>query len=95
MASHGEVEYATAEGNDYREHEATYEGFVRTAFVGIMFVATIVVGLAIGATSERWFVTFVVILFATIAALHGLLTGSKISGPAMFALSLATLGLVG
>ncbi|MGI9194551.1 MAG: aa3-type cytochrome c oxidase subunit IV [Actinomycetota bacterium] len=24
MADHGEVEYATAEGNDYAEHESTY-----------------------------------------------------------------------
>jgi Bacterial aa3 type cytochrome c oxidase subunit IV len=24
MADHGEVEYATAEGNDYAEHEGTY-----------------------------------------------------------------------
>ena len=27
MADHGEVEYATATGNDYAEHEATYECF--------------------------------------------------------------------
>ena len=25
MADHGEVEYATADGNDYAEHEATYD----------------------------------------------------------------------
>ena len=25
MADHGEVEYATADGNDYAEHEGTYE----------------------------------------------------------------------
>ena len=34
MADHGEVEYATATGNDYAEHEATYEGFVHLAYVG-------------------------------------------------------------
>jgi len=28
MADLGEVEYATADGNDYAEHEATYEMFV-------------------------------------------------------------------
>jgi aa3 type cytochrome c oxidase subunit IV len=28
MADHGEVEYATADGNDYAEHEATYEMFI-------------------------------------------------------------------
>jgi hypothetical protein len=28
MADHGEVEYATADGNDYAEHEHTYELFL-------------------------------------------------------------------
>jgi hypothetical protein len=29
MADHGEVEYATATGNDYVEHEASYRHFVK------------------------------------------------------------------
>ncbi|MEI7804945.1 MAG: aa3-type cytochrome c oxidase subunit IV [Hyphomicrobiales bacterium] len=29
MADHGHTEYATAEGNDYAEHEATYELFIK------------------------------------------------------------------
>ncbi len=28
MASHDTVEYSTADGNDYAEHERTYEGFL-------------------------------------------------------------------
>ena len=28
MADHGEVEYATADGNDYAEHESTYGMFI-------------------------------------------------------------------
>jgi hypothetical protein len=28
MADHGPVEYATAEGNDYAEHERSYRFFV-------------------------------------------------------------------
>ena len=28
MAGHGEVEYATAAGNDYPEHERTYQFFL-------------------------------------------------------------------
>ncbi len=28
MAQHGEVEYASADGNDYAEHERTYRLFV-------------------------------------------------------------------
>ena len=32
MADHGEVQYSTAEGNDYREHEGTYSRFLDLAF---------------------------------------------------------------
>lgn len=28
MADHGEVQYATADGNDYPEHERTYRLFI-------------------------------------------------------------------
>lgn len=28
MAEHGEIDYATADGNDYAEHESTYALFV-------------------------------------------------------------------
>ena len=28
MASHGSTEYSTADGNDYAEHERTYELFL-------------------------------------------------------------------
>ena len=35
MADHGEVEYATADGNDYAEHERTYEGFITLTKWGI------------------------------------------------------------
>jgi hypothetical protein len=58
MADHGEVEYATAEGNDVPAHEATYEDFTHFAVIGTVFVVTILVGLACGgvlATSAaRW-----------------------------------------
>ncbi len=29
MADHHEVEYATADGNDYAEHEGTYNFFIK------------------------------------------------------------------
>ena len=29
MADHGEVQYATATGNDYAEHEGTYRLFIK------------------------------------------------------------------
>jgi hypothetical protein len=47
MADHGEVEYATATGNDYAAHEATYRGFLTLLKVGIVVVAAIVILMAI------------------------------------------------
>jgi hypothetical protein len=41
MADHAEVEYATADGNDYREHEGTYRLFVKLVkwhVIGIVIV---------------------------------------------------------
>ena len=43
MADHGEVEYATAEGNDYAEHEGTYLLFLTLTkwIVGFMVILLI------------------------------------------------------
>jgi hypothetical protein len=38
MADHGEVEYATATGNDYAEHESTYKFFVGLAKWGTISI---------------------------------------------------------
>jgi hypothetical protein len=46
MADHGEVEYATADGNDYPAHEDMYRSFVTLVKVGIAVVATIVILMA-------------------------------------------------
>ncbi len=46
MADHGELQYATATGNDYPAHEQTYRGFVTLVKVGIAVVAIIVIGMA-------------------------------------------------
>jgi hypothetical protein len=46
MADHGELEYATAEGNDYAAHEQMYRNFVTLVKVGIVTVAIIVILLA-------------------------------------------------
>lgn len=69
---HGEVEYATADGNDYAEHEATYENFVHLTIIGVMHVINIVLGLAIGGVAGYWFRMTVFIVVATIVAAHGL-----------------------
>ncbi|MCB1413000.1 MAG: aa3-type cytochrome c oxidase subunit IV [Xanthobacteraceae bacterium] len=47
MADHGEVVYATADGNDYAAHEATYEGFIKLVKYGTTTVVLIVVLMAI------------------------------------------------
>jgi hypothetical protein len=46
MTDHGELEYATATGNDYPAHEQTYRSFVALVKVGIVVVAIIVILMA-------------------------------------------------
>lgn len=47
MADHGEVEYATATGNDYPAHEQTYHNFITLVKVTMAIVVTIVILMAI------------------------------------------------
>jgi hypothetical protein len=47
MADHGEIEYATAPGNDYAMHEATYAGFLTLVKWGLSSVILIVIFMAI------------------------------------------------
>jgi len=42
MADHGELEYATADGNDYPAHEQTYRSFV-TLVKSVVAVVTVIV----------------------------------------------------
>jgi len=46
MADHCEVEYATATGNDYAEHEATYKLFLGIAKWGTITVIVILIMMA-------------------------------------------------
>jgi hypothetical protein len=46
MADHGDVEYATATGNDYAAHVRTYESFITLVKVTIAVVTVIVILLA-------------------------------------------------
>jgi Bacterial aa3 type cytochrome c oxidase subunit IV len=94
MADHGQVEYATATGNDLAEHEATYKSFIQLAYVGSCLVANIAIGLAIGGTTGHWLVALLIIfLFGPAVAIHGLATGARAPGGIMVALSLLALGL--
>ncbi len=47
MDDHGELEYATATGNDYPSHEQTYRSFLKLTKISIVVIATIVILMAI------------------------------------------------
>jgi len=42
MASHGKTEYSTAKGNDYAEHEGTYDLFIMLVKWGVILNVIIV-----------------------------------------------------
>ena len=46
MADHGEVEYATATGNDYAEHEKTYQLFLGLAKYGTASIIVLLILMA-------------------------------------------------
>ncbi len=93
MADHGQVEYATAKGNDLVEHKATYESFLQLAYIGSCLVINIVIGLAIGATTGRWGIAIpIIFVLGPIIAIHGLASGAKAPSGAMVAVSLLALG---
>ena len=46
MADHGEVEYATADSNDYAEHESTYLMFITLTKWMIGFLVVLLLGMA-------------------------------------------------
>jgi len=91
MADHGEVEYATADGNDYAEHEGTYERFLHLTVIGIMFVISIVIGLAIGGVADHWGRAAAVMIVAAIVAAHGMMTGVQTPSAVMATISLLVL----
>jgi hypothetical protein len=91
MADHGEVEYATAEGNDLPAHEANYESFIQFTVIGAVFVINILVGLAIGGVLGHWLLLAVVLIAGAIAAGVSAWTGSRVPGVVVLVLSLLTL----
>ena len=86
MADHGTVEYATATGNDYPEHENTYATFVKFAFVGTIHVLNLMLGLATGGVLGHWFAALLVFIIAVVGLIPGLVTGGKTSSYVAFAL---------
>jgi len=94
MADHSEVEYATAPGNDYIEHEATYERFLHLTVVLIIHVINILLCLAIGGVMGHWLPNaLVVFIIAVGAAAHGIMSGSKTSSYVALAISLVIFAL--
>ena len=93
MADHGQVEIATAKGNDLPQHEATYERFVHLVFVGGAHIANILLGLLIGGTTGHWLISFAIFVFATLVAFHGLATGARLPSAVMVVISLIALAL--
>ena len=93
MADHGQVEYATATGNDLPAHESTYKMFILLALVGGCHVVSIVIGLAIVGTTSHWLIAVGLMIAASFVAVHGLATGAKAPSGVMVVISLLALAL--
>ena len=95
MAGHGEVEYETAAGNDYPEHEATYESFLHLTVIGILNVITVVVALALGGVLGHWGATALFIILAVAGVFQGLVSGGTIFSTVIMVASLLALAFYG
>ncbi len=84
MADHGTVEYATATGNDYPAHVGTYERFVLFTFVGILYVVTILFGLATGGVVGDWLLAAAIFVIGLLGVVPSLLGGTKTPSTAAF-----------
>jgi aa3 type cytochrome c oxidase subunit IV len=76
MADHGTVEYATATGNDYPAHEQGYERFVHFTLIGILYVVTILFGLATGGVMGHWFLAATIFVIGLLGVIPGMLSGA-------------------
>lgn len=91
MADHGEVQYATAEGNDMPAHEAGYSQFVQATFIGTAMVINILLGLTIGGALGHWLPAACILVAGVIAAGISAWTGSRTVSLGMVAISALTL----
>jgi hypothetical protein len=94
MAEHGRTEYATATGNDYAEHEATYTNVMTLTKVGTILVLTWVVGLAIFGTAGSTFWLGVSLVLSIIAGIVGAARDSAIPGTVVLVLMLIVWALL-
>ena len=91
MSDHGEVQYATAAGNDMPAHEMSYEMFLQGTFVLTAAIVNILFGLTIGGVLGHWLPASLIIIFGVIAAAVTAWTGSKTVSFIMIAISALTL----
>jgi len=91
MADHGEVQYATADGNDMAAHEAGYSEFVQGIFILTAAVVSILFGLAIGGVLGHWLPAACILVAAVIAGGISAWTGSRAVSIGMVAISALTL----
>jgi amino acid permease len=87
------IEYATATGNDYPEHERTYDGFVHFTAVGTACVLAIVAALAVGGTSHRWGLAGLLVFLSVVAGALGLFSRTLSWKPSALMLVLGLLAL--
>jgi Bacterial aa3 type cytochrome c oxidase subunit IV len=87
MADHGEVQYATADGNDLPAHEAGYSQFVQGTFVLTAAVVNILFGLAIGGVLDHWLPAAFILVAAVITAGISAWTGTRVVSFGMVAIS--------
>jgi hypothetical protein len=91
MADHGEVQYATADGNDLPAHEAGYSQFVQGTIILTTAVVNILFGLAIGGVLGHWLPAAFILVAAVIAGGISAWTGSRVVSIGMVAISALTL----
>ncbi len=88
MADHAEVQYSTADGNDYPEHESTYVGFIEFAVVGSLYVIGTVLGIGIEGITSHWLLgALVIFVISPVGAIHSVATGTRGGAIAAFVLS--------
>jgi hypothetical protein len=91
MADHGEIQYATATGNDMTAHEAGYEQFLQGTFVGTFAVISILLGLTIGGVLGHWLSAALILVATIVATAISAWSGSRTVIVAMAAISAAAL----
>jgi hypothetical protein len=93
MSDHGEVQYATAAGNDMPAHETGYEMFLQGTFVLTTAVVNILFGLTVGGALGHWLPGSLLIIFGVMAGAITAWTGSRTVSLVMILISALTLAI--